>query len=121
MFEYGYEESAIGFSLSYNTSIERAKELMPRYAFGKEPGENKFLREIQVWFDVLIPRNVYQEFDQYKISTTTLSESTIHTLCKKELTQENFEYPIFDSTLSQMNELISKYKIEKDIILYLNG
>ena len=49
--EHGYEEAALGFSLSYNTSVERAKVLMPKYAHGAAPGENKFLRIIWLWFD----------------------------------------------------------------------
>jgi len=37
--ESGYEEAALGFSLSYNSTIERAKQLLPSFAF-KQGGEN---------------------------------------------------------------------------------
>jgi hypothetical protein len=90
--EHGYEESALGFSLSYNTNIERAKELFPKYAF-KQGGENKFLESIIIWLDVTAPRFWWQEADTYRISTKQ-SESTMHTLCKTELTEDDFEYSI---------------------------
>ena len=52
--ECGYHESALGFSLSYNTTVERAKEILPKYAF-KNNGENKFLRSMQIWLDITDP------------------------------------------------------------------
>jgi hypothetical protein len=94
--EHGYNSAALGFSLSYNTAIERAKEVMPKYAFGI-PGENKFLEMIMTWWDISAPRYYWQEADTYRSGTTKQSESTIHTLKKKPLSQENFEenIPIF--------------------------
>lgn len=114
--EYGYEESALGFSLSFNTSIERAKELLPKYAWGKVAGENKFLRVIQLWFDIDFPRAIYPEVDQYKVGTTTLSESTIHTLHKKPLSQEDFEVPMDQRSIDVVNEKIQQFK-NKEISL----
>lgn len=59
--ECGYEESALGFSLSYNSTIDRAKELFPTYAF-KGNGESKFLESIYIWVDV----NAFQGFGGVK-------------------------------------------------------
>ena len=50
--ETGYEESAFGFSLSYNSTKDRAKELFPKFAF-KQDGENKFLESIYIWFYII--------------------------------------------------------------------
>ena len=104
--ECGYEEAALGFSLSYNTSIERAKYLLPKYAWGSQPGERKFLRVIELWLDVDFPRLIWPEADQHKIATTTLSESTVHTLGKRLLTQEDFVIPIDERMLNIVNEKI---------------
>ena len=111
--EHGYEEAALGFSLSYNTSVERAKVLMPKYAHGAAPGENKFLRIIWLWFDVDFPRLLWQESDQYKVATTTLSESTIHTLSKRQLTQEDFVVRISNTMLGAINKKIIEYNEKK--------
>jgi len=110
--ECGFEESVLGFSLSYNTSIERAKELLPKYAFNNN-GENKFLRAMQIWLDVTAPRFILTELDTYKIATVRLSESTIHTLSKKYVNQSNFEYPIREGTLKDVNDSISDYNNKK--------
>jgi hypothetical protein len=99
--ECGYEESALGFSLSYNTSVERAKELLPKYAFGKS-GETKFLESIYVWLDVNAPRFWWQEADTYRHSTKQ-SESTIHTLSRTELSNDNFEYALGENSLELLN------------------
>jgi hypothetical protein len=113
--EAGYEESALGFSLSYNSTIKRAMEIMPKYAFGK-PGESKFLESIFVWLDVDASRTTWSEMDTYRISTKQ-SESTMHTLGKRHLTQEDFEYPIPEEMLAIVNYHIDKYK-NKEIKKY---
>lgn len=102
--ETGYEEAALGFSLSYNSSIERAKKILPKYAFGI-PGENKFLESIIIWIDITAPRFWWQEFDTYRVGVTKQSESTMHTLCKKPLDNSNFEYPLPEESLKRLNDL----------------
>jgi hypothetical protein len=118
--EHGYEESSLGFSLSYNTTIERAKELLPKYAF-KNNGENKFLRSMQVWLDVTEPRFVLTELDTYKISTVRLSSSTMHTLSKRHVNQADFEYPIRKGTLKDVNDLIDDFNNKKVSIAELKN
>lgn len=103
--EHGYESAALGFSLSYNTSIERAKELLPKYAWGKS-GETKFLESIYVWIDVNAPRFWWQEADTYRLSTKQ-SESTMHTLSKGYLDNNDFEYRITDRCLEDINNHIA--------------
>lgn len=118
--EAGYEWAAFGFSLSYNSEIDRTKMILPQYAFGI-PGENKFLESIILWIDITAPRFFWSEGDTYRISTKQ-SESTMHTLCKKKLTQFNFEYPIYHSTLENLNKDIDRYKVSsgKKKIFYLH-
>lgn len=108
--EHGYSEAVLGFSLSFKTTQERAKEIMPIYAFGKKPGENKFLRVIQLWLDIDFPRLIWPECDQYKVGTTTLSESTVHTLSKNTLTLEDFIEGTDQRAIDLINEKILKYQ-----------
>ena len=106
--EAGYEEAALGFSLSYNSNYHRAMELMPVFAF-KQGGENKFLESIVIWLDVTAPRFWWQEADTYRVGTSKQSESTMHTIAKRELTQEDFEYPIPQNILDELNYKISAH------------
>ena len=111
--EDGYEEAAYGFSLSYNTTIEKAKSLLERYAFGV-PGENKFLETMSVTLDINAPRFWWQEYATYRVGITTQSESTMHTLMKRELTQEDFFIPLRERTLHELNSEIRNYKNRLD-------
>ena len=55
------------------------------------PEHRKFLRQIQVSVDITAPLYWWKEMDQYRINVTTNSESTMHTIMKKEFTQDMFE------------------------------
>ncbi len=111
--EAGYEQAVQGFCLSYNSSIERAIELLPIYAF-KGDGENKFLESIMLWIGVQAPRFWWQEADTYRVGTSKQSESTMHTICKRVLTQDDFEMPLEKDALENLNELIEVYKRQTD-------
>lgn len=111
MSEHGYAEAAEGFSLSYNTSIERAMTLLPLYAH-KGGGESKFLESIVIWMNVNFSRSVWAEADTYRISTKQ-SESTMHTLAKRYAVQSDFEYPIPEDMLYHLNKTIDLYRDKK--------
>lgn len=56
----------------------------------KAGGEHrKFMRQIQVWCDINLPRMVWQELDTYMFGTKN-SESTMHTLYKREFEESDF-------------------------------
>lgn len=109
--EAGYEEALLGLSLSYNQPIEN----MPSVAlklFNKEDGHNQFLESIVVWLDITAPRYWWTQFNRYRIGVSPaanglLSESTMHTILKKELTQDNFEDKLFPLTLLDLNFLVA--------------
>ena len=101
--EAGHDEAALGFSLSYNSTVERAKALFPSFAF-KQGGENKFLESIVIWLDVTAPRFWWQEIDTYRTGMSKQSESTMHTLKKQKLTQDSFEYNIPDLMLEMLED-----------------
>ena len=104
----------------------------------------KFLRQIFVTMDITAPLYVWKEFDTYKISTTANSCSTMHTLAKNDSIRldqfeiddfdenliivsnedspeatELYEYTIGeeieDTILPFLNNLLSKYKVTKDV------
>ena len=50
----------------------------------------KFLRMIHVQMDIRAPRYWWPQMDQYKIGTTTNSQSTMHTIHKRTFTANDF-------------------------------
>lgn len=53
--------------------------------------ERKFMRVIQVWCDIYAPLTWWKQFDTYKIATTGLSTSTMHSITNKEFTPKDFD------------------------------
>lgn len=88
-----------------------ADKLAPR-----DTGENKFLESIVVWLDITAPRFWWAEMDTYRIGCSKQSESTIHTITKRHLTQEDFEYLIPTSLLDLINSKIDT----KDLVAVKN-
>lgn len=68
----------------------------------------KHLRFIQVWADLTLPRYILTELDTYK-HTEKLSCSTMHTLTKQKLTEDNFYGQISKNRLYDLNVLLEKY------------
>lgn len=104
--EHGYDEAMLGLSLSYNRPVERmpqtAKRLM---AHPGDSGHQKFLEFLTVYLDITAPRYWWQQFDTYRIMSKA-SESTMHTVMKGELTQDDFVVPIHKQILDRLNYLI---------------
>ncbi len=50
----------------------------------------KFLRMIHVQADVTAPLYWWKEYDTYKVGTTANSSSTMHTICKKKFSMDDF-------------------------------
>ena len=114
----GIEEALLGMGLSYGltsnkniTDMEDAKlagrltKICAKCA-QRGNGEDKFLRMIQIWADITAPRFWWAEFDTYKVGTVALSESTMHTLGKRQLTPEDFETPIEPGYLDTLNSAL---------------
>ena len=106
--ESGCEQALLGMSLSYEkpfyfpTQYKVALKLA-----GKDGGHNKFLESIQVWIDITAPRYWWQQFDTYRVGTTKQSGSTMHTILKRQLTEEDFE-DILPDILYFLNEHIGQ-------------
>lgn len=90
----------------------------------KDGGHNKFLESMMVWIEINAARYWWQEFDTYRVGTTKQSESTIHTIAKKLLTQDDFSHTILPAMIDYLNSLIKIYnstedKIERDMTFEL--
>jgi len=111
--ESGYEEAMLGLSLSFNQPVSNMKGVSDRL-YDKDGGHNKFLESVCVWLDITMPRYWWQEFSTYRINTSCNSESTMHTITKRELTQNDFVMPIYEGTLNELNMFIRMYKAFDD-------
>jgi len=70
----------------------------------------KFLRMIQIWVDFTLPRYVWTELDTYKVATVRNSCSTMNKLGTRDLTQDDFQLPIPDTLLAELNELSAELR-----------
>ena len=114
--EHGYDEALLGLSLSFNSEMDKMPERAKNLAH-KQGGHNKCLEMIMIWMDVTAPRMWWQQADTYRISTKQ-SESTMHTLMKKTVGQENFIRPIPVEILALLNTYIGEgnFITAKDIL-----
>jgi hypothetical protein len=113
--ESGFEEAMLGLSLSYNKKFNLDEMYkVASMLYHKDSGHNKFLESMQVWIDINMPRYWWSEFDTYRVGVTKQSESTMHTVTKKDLTQDDFISVIPSDLLQKLNELITLYAITSD-------
>ncbi|MFA5203625.1 MAG: hypothetical protein WC708_04390 [Lentisphaeria bacterium] len=110
--EAGYEEAMLGLSLSYERDPAGMPAVMERL-FDKGGGHNKFLESMVVWLDVVAPRHFWQQFDTYRTGMTKQSGSTMHTLTRRPLGQEDFDRPLPPETLLRLNALVAEKQLEE--------
>ena len=110
--ENGYDWAMLGLSLSYDQDPADMPEVAKKLAF-KGDGHNKFLESIVVWLDIIAPRYWWQQFDTYRIGVSKQSGSTMHTMTKGALTQEDFEHSIPEESLICLNNLIAAKEWER--------
>ena len=103
--EHGFDRAMLGLARSYNQDVRNMPEVALKLG-PKDKGHNKFLESIVVWMEIEAPRFFWSEFDTYRVGMTKQSDSTMHTLKRQQLTQENFEYPIPNEYLYHLNLLI---------------
>lgn len=71
------------------------------------PSHAKFLRCVVVWATIRAPRAWWTQFDTYKVGTTALSQSTMHTLLKRPLAQDDFAAEVNPAHLEFVNQCIA--------------
>ncbi len=83
------------------------------------PEHAKFLRQIEVWVNITAPRFWWQEEATYKIGTTENSQSTMHTLMRDGVKEEDIYFFFGEDEMANeamrnyinaINELIAVYK-----------
>lgn len=122
--EAGYNEAILGISLNKHASLERSKEVAKSLA-GKDYGHDKFLRMIDIWMLVTAPRFWWVEMDQYKIGkdendelvffegdVITSSESTMNSIAERDFNHDDFEYPISQEELANLNHKLNGYRLK---------
>jgi hypothetical protein len=109
--ENGFETALLGLSLNKKQNVYNMDKVAMK--LGKvDGGHNKFTESITVVLDLSLPRFMWSEFDTYRIGITKQSESTMHTLENEVLTQDCFEYPIYEPYLKYLNSDLSKNRKE---------
>ena len=112
--EHGHTTAVEGIGLSYNiTDFDRLVNIGGRLAH-RQGGHNKFLESIGVWLDIRAPRYWWQEFDTYRVGMTKQSESTMHTLFKKELFPSDFTPETPPRCIALLNTQIRLYRDAED-------
>ena len=69
----------------------------------KGPSHRKFMRQILLSVDITAPRYWWTQFDTYKVGVTACSESTMHTIMKREIRQSDFAAGIPPEILDALN------------------
>lgn len=123
-----YVAALLGIGLSYGLTsgkkvsdladdpdtVKKLSDLATRLGSGPSNGEDKYLRQIPVVWDIRAPLFWWSEMDTYKVGTTTQSESTMHTLLRmEEFTDNDFEYPVGPVILDELNRLLKTAKDAK--------
>lgn len=119
--EAGYEQALKGLALNKRQPLEKMHRVAYRLS-PRDDAHNKFLESIDVWMFVTFPIHIWQQVDTYRApldgdggfepsGITKQSESTMHTMMKRLLTQGDFDDPILFSYLSHLNGLIARKEL----------
>ena len=100
----------LGLSLSFNTSTEKMHNRAIKLAH-KGNGESKFLESMIIWIDITASRYWWCQLDTYRIATKQ-SQSTMHTITKRHLQQSDFENPVPEHFLEELNARIDSKDLE---------
>lgn len=110
--ESGYNEALLGLSLSYNRDVSEMPQVATKlYWRGDE--EAKFLRQICVWLDVTAPRYWWCQMDTYSVGKEQQSESTMHTITKRPLNQDDFARDVNPTVLVELNYHIGRGDMQR--------
>lgn len=109
--EAGFVSAMEGLSLSYLQPVERMPLVARALAERGEP-HCKFMRQMIVWVRIVAPWYFWRQMATYRLGCETQSSSTMHTLLKRPLRQNDFEKPIEEAILRVLNDHIAR----KDIL-----
>jgi len=116
--EAGFEWALLGLSKSFKDRAIPHDEWWTRERFEKlrstakgmahnDGGHNKFLESIQIWVDIEAPRGWWQEYDTYRVGVTKQSDSTMHTIQRRETTIHDYETGTSPHMITEFNRILS--------------
>lgn len=112
---WGFQWSASKARLSYGSTPDSINESLGpkdlklvRNLAVLGPSHAKFLRTVTVWLTIKASRYWWIQFDTYKVGTTALSESTMHTIMNGALKPQDFAGEINSPHLQHLNRLIKE-------------
>jgi len=123
--EAGFREAILGMALSFKNPSEPLLDFFKnfqneyeeyyqkkiktakRLAF-MDGGHNKFLESIVCWVYFKLPRYIWSEFDTYRVGMTKNSESTVHTLLKYNVNENDFINILQLGEISEINKRIDE-------------
>lgn len=115
----GYTRVTDGENETYEYSIGPNDLNLCQRLISAGTEHSKFLRQINVSFDITFPLYLAKEFDTYKIGTTANSCSTMHKIMAKEFELKDFSCEHLDrQSLSYLNDLINLLNYYRN--LYIN-
>jgi len=117
-FEYLRKKDRTDLWTSYNGCVigKEDEKMIKRILTGQTPPqERKFLRQILVSMDIIGSIKFYSQHDTFKIATVRNSESTMHSITKGGLSQEDFEREINFQQLEYINSMIESFNGFKEM------
>ena len=79
------------------------------------PEHRKFLQQIFICVDIVLPRAIWQEFDTYRVGVTKNSCSTMHKIQDHLLDETDFDDGIDPRMIATVNEYIERYQQSKSV------
>ncbi len=113
--EMSFIPALLGLSFNKNQEASKMYDVAKKLA-NQDEGHNKFLESIYVSIAVKAPRHWWQEADTYRLATKQ-SQSTMHTIYKRNLENKDFENAPLSETLKFLNDLIDIYNDSKDFTI----
>lgn len=106
---------------STETQLGINDAILAKKLIHKGASHAKFMRCISITIDCTMPLYWWKQFDQYKIGTTTLSTSTMHSIHKQGyFGNDHFSTEIPDAIVSHLNRLLREYRTTQDKEVWLN-
>lgn len=78
---------------------------------------SKFMRMITVTCDIVAPLYWWKEFDTYKVGTVRNSCSTMHTIHKKEFTENDFSFENVMKDVISINTILERLNYARKIYI----
>lgn len=109
--EFGFDQAMLGLSLNKNQPVENMPKVAEKLIkIGN--GHDNFAEQMIIYLDINMPRYFWQQFDRYRMCSRQ-SASTMHTILKRPLTEEDFVYHMIDKEMLRgLNILIETKQFE---------